>query len=1200
MSAITPLDLNGPLAQGTLVLEASAGTGKTYALSHRVLREVGEQGRRIDQILVVTFTRAAAAEIRRRIRLRLEEAATALAYRLAGQENGLSDSTLVELIENWSCSENKLQILLNLLRAIDRIDLAPITTIHGFIQRLIGDNAALLGLDPQLRLQESNGALLLELVNDWRRSRLSPAAARWQAWVQSHSDLSADALLHLARLVDDDRDMLLPAAEASPAQAAELWQTLESRFLEQLSSHGAEAAEALKQLCRGKGNSSPAGRRLGKTKLEQLPDLIEAAATQLRENPQASSARDYRQLIQAYSSSQLRKVLADPDQAPTSGLHSTAERLCFEPIETLMLELVQQLRQQAWQQRSRRHELSFGDLLERVDPQRLEPEVLDGLKLWRQRELSCCLIDEFQDTDPIQWRLFDALFDAETPLVLIGDPKQAIYRFRGGDIRTYRSATADPKRQRLSLDTNRRSDPALLQVLNGFFKGDNTFGTSAIRYREVQAPAGANPSRLRLANGQPAPPVRLRWLGEAADGKPLNRTGLRLELARRVCDDLQRSLTSGLELQEQGDWRPLHPGDLAVLVGRNRDAVELQRELQRRGIPARIGRGGNLWQSPETASLALLLECLEREGDRSAAAALALSSVGGWLALELQHWSGDDWGHWLQLLQQARQRWQRVGPLAALEVVQEQGQAMARLLGQLGGEQRLSDRRQIGELLQQSWQEQGRPSAARLLHWLTQQQLLGSEGEDAQQRIVASEAMVTLTTLHASKGLEFPLVWCPTLWESDPGPSAEAPFRAWDPELGRRVLDLGRRDHSSPRQERLQEARLEGWQERLRLGYVALTRAKHQLCIDWGRIKDSGASLPAWLLHPQLRRDNGDPPWQEISQLISDSPDLKQEVQRRCQELGLQFEELDTQAPTSYEAASSSVGVASSDSSPVPAARPVSHWGRWSYSRLQDQGEVLPSSREEEGFDPDRGGDADDPGSSEDPSWRELPGGASFGTLVHAVLEKLEFGCDLDGEDARRLIRAEVARSGLDTSLNDSLPAALQVLLERPLGGPLGSLQLNQIAHSDTLRELPFDMPLSGFAAGPACDVLGDALQQLSRHPDGTVQRYAKERLQQRQPQLSSGFLNGVIDLILRRPQLDAQGRQHWVVLDWKTNRLVKPIEQLMASKDYWLQAQLYRQAVRRWLQLRLGDDTPVRVDAVMLFTRSGAGAWLLQPEAEP
>ena len=133
MSAITPLDLNGPLAQGTLVLEASAGTGKTYALSHRVLREVGEQGRRIDQILVVTFTRAAAAEIRRRIRLRLEEAATALAYRLAGQENGLSDSTLAELIETWSCTENKLQILLNLLRAIDRIDLAPITTIHGFI-----------------------------------------------------------------------------------------------------------------------------------------------------------------------------------------------------------------------------------------------------------------------------------------------------------------------------------------------------------------------------------------------------------------------------------------------------------------------------------------------------------------------------------------------------------------------------------------------------------------------------------------------------------------------------------------------------------------------------------------------------------------------------------------------------------------------------------------------------------------------------------------------------------------------------------------------------------------------------------------------------------------------------------------------------------------------------------------------------------
>ena len=100
------------------------------------------------------------------------------------------------------------------------------------------------------------------------------------------------------------------------------------------------------------------------------------------------------------------------------------------------------------------------------------------------------------------------------------------------------------------------------------------------------------------------------------------------------------------------------------------------------------------------------------------------------------------------------------------------------------------------------------------------------------------------------------------------------------------------------------------------------------------------------------------------------------------------------------------------------------------------------------------------------------------------------------------------------------------------------------------------------------------------------------ERLQQRQPQLSSGFLNGVIDLIIRRPSCD--GCQHWVVLDWKTNRLVRPINDLMAAKDYWLQAQLYRQAVQRWLQWRLGADTPLRIDAVMLFTRNGEGAWLL------
>ena len=1186
---IEPLDLNGPLSAGTVVLEASAGTGKTYALSHRVLREVGENARPIDQILVVTFTRAAAAEIRRRIRNRLEEAATALAYRLASESTPLSDPTLEELIARWADSSKGFDVLLNLLEAIDRIDLAPITTIHGFIQRLIQDNGTLLGLDPQLRIHESGRSLLQELVNDWRRSVLSPAPAPWQAWVQSHSDLGVDGLLKLAQLVDDDRDMLLPAPVKGSTTTFELWQQLKERFEKQLASDGLGAAEAMQQLCKGKDNKSPAGSLLGKTKLAQLPDLIECAR-------QSHDSKSYRKLVQAFSTNQLRRVLADPDQAPSSGVHGAAERFCFEPIEQLLVELVHSLRAGAWQQRSLRQEMSFGDLLERVDPAGLSPAVLEGLKQWRQQQLSCCLIDEFQDTDPIQWRLFTALFDGDAPLTLIGDPKQAIYRFRGGDIRTYRSAVTAPNRQLFSLETNRRSDPALLSVLNKLFAEPGAFGSQSIDYRAVQAPPEARPSRLRQSDGSPAPPFRLRWLGEAEGSKPLKLTELRESLPERVCDDLQRTLCSGMELQEGDRWRALHPGDLAVLVGRNREAVALQRELQRRGIPARIGRGGDLWQSPEAASLSLWLESMERIGDRRAAAAVALSSAGGFTAAELSNWSPSDWGYWLQQLEQARQRYAFVGPLAALEVIQTAGPGLGRLLAQPSGQQRLSDRRQIAELLQQSWQEQGRPSAARLLHWLSEQQLFGGEGEDAQQRIVASESMVTLTTLHSSKGLEFSLVWCPTLWEVDGGVDAEAPFRAWDESRGRRVLELSRRGGSSPRAERLMEARLEGWQERLRLGYVALTRAKHQLCLDWGRIKDSGASLPAWLLHPELRQLKAEQPWQAIADQINQTSDLRQALQRRCDEVGIQMEAVDVSPPPPYIAPQQPRPAAI----PVaPPRRPISHWGRWSYSRLNDQSQTpSDSAREEEGFDPDREPSGEDPGSAEHPSWKDLPGGAGFGTLVHAILEQLDFQADLESPEVQQLVRDEVARSGLDPQLSSSLPSALKVLLQRPLGGPLEASRLDQIASSDTLRELPFDIPLSGFAASPSRDVLGDALQQLAQHPDPVVNHYACERLKLRQPQLSSGFLNGVIDLIIRMPARN--GMQHWVVLDWKTNRLVRPINELMAAKDYWLQAQLYRQAVQRWLHWRLGSQTPLRIDAVMLFTRSGEGAWLLDTEVEP
>ena len=216
---------------------------------------------------------------------------------------------------------------------------------------------------------------------------------------------------------------------------------------------------------------------------------------------------------------------------------------------------------------------------------------------------------------------------------------------------------------------------------------------------------------------------------------------------------------------------------------------------------------------------------------------------------------------------------------------------------------------------------------------------------------------------------------------------------------------------------------------------------------------------------------------------------------------------------------------------------------------------------------------------------------------MHAILEKLDFQSDPLGDQVKKLVRDEVARSGLAAELSETLPPALEMLLRQPLGGPAGDLRLNQIATTDTLRELPFDLPLSGFASGPAVDVLADALQKLAKHPDPIVKGYATERLLQREPQLSSGFLNGVIDLIVH---LQPSGTSdHWLVLDWKTNRLGRPINELMAAKDYWLQAQLYRQAVRRWLELRVGSNHPLRIDAVMLFTRSGEGAWLLQPPGE-
>ena len=159
-------------------------------------------------------------------------------------------------------------------------------------------------------------------MNDWRRSVLSPAPAPWQAWVQSHSDLSLDGLMKLAQLVDDDRDMVLPKPADIGTSALESWQQRQERFERLLASDGISTGEAMQQLCKGTGNKSPAGTLLGKTKLAQLPELIESAQAR-------NDIKTYRKLVQAFSTSQLNGCWPTPTRPPAV--------VCMEPLSSCVL-----------------------------------------------------------------------------------------------------------------------------------------------------------------------------------------------------------------------------------------------------------------------------------------------------------------------------------------------------------------------------------------------------------------------------------------------------------------------------------------------------------------------------------------------------------------------------------------------------------------------------------------------------------------------------------------------------------------------------------------------------------------------------------------------------------------------------------------------------------------------------------------------
>jgi exodeoxyribonuclease V beta subunit len=1072
-------DVCGPLPTGTTVLEASAGTGKTFTIAALAARYVAEGNATLPELMLVTFGREASQELRERVRERFVSAERGLADPSTARSSG---DEVLRLLADAPGAEVAARRV-RLARALAQFDAATIATTHQFCQQMLAGLGVAGDGDPDAVFVDSIDDLLTEVVDDFYVRKYGAHGAGTPA-------LSRSEALVLARHAVYDGQARLEPVDAAPGSTAHV----RHRF-----------AVAVR---------GEVARRKRVQRIYTYDDML----------------------------TRLADALADPARGA---------------------------------------------------PQRLRDRY------------GVVLVDEFQDTDPVQWDILRRAFHGHTTLVLIGDPKQAIYAFRGADVVSYLDAT-ESARQHATLARNWRSDAPLLAALDTVFAGA-ALGDRRITVHPVEAAhhgqrlAGApvdTPLRIRVAPrvGLPRAPKRdLAVVGPARD-----------LVARDAAADIAALLASPARVAGEA----VVPGDVAVLVRTNEQGARIRDTLAAAGVPAVLSGTASVFGTPIAAEWLTLLEALEQPRAFRARAA-ALTCFLGHTVEELCGPGADDL---LDALGGTLRAWAAVlhdrGVAALLEAVTTATALPRRLLATSDGERRLTDLRHIAQALHAAAVAEHLGPAA-LTDWLRHRISDAAEdvGAERSRRLESDAAAVQIITIHRSKGLEFPIVYVPFGWDRN---VRDPDVPLLHDESGARVLDVGGETGDGWR-ERCARHRAEEAGEDLRLFYVALTRARSQVVTWWVPATTTSTSPAHRLL---IGRPAAGTEPAEAYRVPPDAAALA--ALRELARAEIAVEEVGQRPAPGFTASAAQA----SELRVAEFGRLLdTDWRRTSYSALTataGHGPGVGSEPEEPGTD-DEGspegeeedggvvGAVDQPADGEGVAspMGELPVGAGFGTLVHAIFEAADLtAADLPAEltaHAREQLALHPT-AGVDahTLAEALLPAALT-----PLGPLAGGLRLADIAPRHQLAELDFELPLAG-GDGPGAAVPLDAVAPLLRRhlaADDPLVGYPDALAGLPEQQLR-GYLTGSIDAVLRLPD------DRFAVVDYKTNWLgpIGPdgrapltsahytpvrLAEAMIAAQYPLQALLYSVALHRFLRWRQPGYEPARHlgGVLYLFVRGMCGA---------
>lgn len=1128
---------------GERLIEASAGTGKTYTiaglylrllLGHGPLIEEGadagqpsahERPLSVTEILVVTFTEAATAELRGRIRGRIHEARLAF---MRGESKDVLLTQLLEEVEDHELAARRL------LAAERQMDEAAVFTIHGFCQRMLTQNAFESGALFETEFLTDDSQLRLQAVSDYWRAEFYPVDKTLASSVRALWPSPAALLREMGSWLDNSELEILPALGD---------ETLAAR-------HQAAMAriEAVKNAWLAQGDEIRRQTE-GQMKLYTGKNYEGWLAKISDWAQDEASGYALPKDLERFGQETLEAKLNKGKAPPTLPLFREIDALLASRpgIGDLILQRAAKVVRSRMQASKRQaHQLSFDDLLKDLDGalgSSLGERLCDRIRATYR----VAMIDEFQDTDPQQYRIFHRLYGGhkDTALLMIGDPKQAIYGFRGADIFTYIQARRNVSAH-YTLGRNWRSSSALVGAVNGLFERakDPFIYEADIPFLPVDA-KGKDESLL--IDDQPAPVLHCWQL----TGQPtFNRGDYQSKMARATAAEIHRLLTLAREGKALIGDKAVKAGDIAVLVRTGAEGKLVQQELARLAIASvYLSNRESVLEQVEAREILLILHaCQNPSEERSLRAALA-TGLFDLDAKALDGLASDEraWESAVQEFMEYRKIWHRRGVLAMLRALLHRRNLASSLLASPYGERRLTNFLHLGELLQQVSSELDGEYA--LLRWLGEA-VSRPNGQDAEQvlRLESERKLVQIVTIHKSKGLEYPLVFLPFICSHR---TAETPLYHEADEAGNRtILDLTGAEGS------LAEADRERLAEDLRLLYVALTRGVYATWLGLAPVRSgNGKSEKTELHHTAIgyllqKGEEGD-----AETLATALTELSQALP------GVAVGEPSLTRPAPLPPEEELLG--------EPQVRHFSgslerDWWISSYSGLAAQGHghskgVLANP----GFDDEVVTKAaalasEQPEEAPQPSIFTFPKGARPGTLLHSLFETIDFQ-SAAGEPLAEHIASLLLQDGFDESWAPVLQQQVEAVLDTPLETGFGEpVRLRDLAPERKQVELEFFLPM-GRVTAPALTALCQQHDPLSRGNKplsfATVQ----------------GMLKGFIDLVF-----EWQGR--WYLLDYKSNHLgMSPadysrpaLERAMAEHRYDLQYQLYSLALHRLLTLRL------------------------------